>query len=197
MIVADVPPPDHLEEVMARNGRTAFCVLAVAVGAFLVMFASANARSEEKAAKDAKEVPRATLSEAKGQAKLLHDTFDTSLQMVHLEYYREDEGLPIPSLIFEDVFKVVGKDRDIKFHWIAVNAQPMSVDHRAKDDFEKAAVKELASGKESYEAVEGDVYRRAGAITLFSQCLKCHVPNRTSTESRTAGLVISIPIKND
>ena len=182
---------------MNRNGRAALCVLAVAAGAFLLVFASAKARSEEKVAEVAKKAPRATLQEAKGQAKLLHDTFDTSLQLVHLEYYREDEGLPIPSLIFEDVFKVVGKERDIKFHWIAVNAQPMSVDHRANDDFEKAAVKELAAGKESYEAVEGDVYRRAGAITLFSQCLKCHVPNRTSTESRTAGLVISIPIKND
>ena len=36
---------------------------------------------------------------------------------------------------------------------------------------------------------------RAAPITLTNHCLKCHVPDRKSTEDRTAGLIISMPVQ--
>jgi hypothetical protein len=30
---------------------------------------------------------------------------------------------------------------------------------------------------------------------LSSECLKCHLPNRTSTKDRAAGLVITMPVR--
>jgi hypothetical protein len=140
---------------------------------------------------------RVTLDEARGQAELLHETLHATLQVVHRRYYREDEGLPIPSRSLESVFAKLSRQRDIEFHWLAVNAQAMSIDHEPQDEFEHNAVKALRRGEESFEQVEEDVYRRAGAITLFSQCLKCHAPNRMSTSDRLAGLVISIPYKSE
>lgn len=69
----------------------------------------------------------------------------------------------------------------------------MNVDHKAREAFERKAVAALKSGKEEFEAVEGGRYRRVGSIVLHDVCLQCHLPNRTSRENRTAGLVISMP----
>lgn len=71
----------------------------------------------------------------------------------------------------------------------------MIVDHRPKDSFEENAVGALASGQSEFEEVEGGSYRFAGAIRLPSQCLKCHVPRRTSNSERTDGVVITLPLK--
>ena len=67
--------------------------------------------------------------------------------------------------------------------------------HEPDDDFEKAAAKALAAGKEEYEAVERGKFRFVGAIQIRNECLKCHVPNRTSLEDRVGGLAFTIPLK--
>jgi hypothetical protein len=73
----------------------------------------------------------------------------------------------------------------------------MSIDHNPESEFEKRAAKVLATGEEEFEQIEGDMYRRAGAITLFASCLRCHESALTQlrTKRRVAGLVINIPIK--
>lgn len=70
----------------------------------------------------------------------------------------------------------------------------MNSDHKPRNLFEIDAVNALKSGKREYERVENGVYRRAGSITLTNHCLKCHVPDRKTTENRTAGLIVAIPI---
>lgn len=134
-----------------------------------------------------------SLETARGQARLLHETVHVTLQVVHRDYYRTDEGLIIPARSLEAVFDQLARDGHVQMRWLAVNTPAMNVDHRARGGFEQDAVKALGSGKDAYELAEPGVYRFAGAITLHSQCLKCHLPNRTSTEPRTAGLVITIP----
>lgn len=138
-----------------------------------------------------------SVDEARGQAELLHDAMHSTLQLVHHEYYREDEGLTIPAALLKDVFAEIAEARQVKLRWIAVNAPAMNIDHAAADEFEKDAVKALTAGKSHIDSVEAGVYRRAAAITLHAECLKCHLPNRTSTKPRTAGLVISLPIRNN
>ena len=71
----------------------------------------------------------------------------------------------------------------------------MNVDHQPQGAFEIQAAQAIASGKTRFEAVENDRYRYAGSIRLASQCLKCHVKDRTSTRDRTAGLLISMPLE--
>ncbi len=73
----------------------------------------------------------------------------------------------------------------------------MNSDHKPRDSFEEESVKALKAGQRDFERVEQGVYRRAGPITLTNQCLKCHVPDRKNTRNRTAGLVITIAIKED
>lgn len=136
----------------------------------------------------------ATVSEARGRARLLHETIHGALQVMHRDFFREDEKLTIPSRSLEDVFRELALSYGVEVRWLAVNTEAMNIDHKARTEFEKNAVRELASGKEEFEVSDGDVYRHAGVIRLSSQCLKCHVPNRTSTKDRAAGLVITMPL---
>jgi hypothetical protein len=138
-------------------------------------------------------VPRTT-AEARGQARLLHEAMHATLHFVHRAYYREDEGLPIPAATLDKVFASLADGEGVALRWLAVNAQAMSTDHEPQNEFEKQAAAALAGGKPEYEAVEGGIYRRAATIALTSDCLKCHLPNRKSTEARLAGLVIAMPV---
>jgi hypothetical protein len=134
-----------------------------------------------------------SVAEARGRAHLLHETIHGALQVMHRDLFREDEKLTIPSRSLEDVFRELARSHRVEVRWLAVNTEAMNVDHKARTDFEKNAVKALASGKTEFESAEGSVYRRAGVIRLSSQCLKCHLPIRTSTKDRAAGLVIAMP----
>ena len=138
--------------------------------------------------------PLPTVDQARRQAEILHDMLHSTLQHVHHRFYREDEGLLLPAAVMKDVFADVEKQQGIQLRWLAVEGQAMNTDHKPQNEFEHAAVKALAAGEPSYEQIENSAYHRAGPITLGNHCLKCHVPDRKSTEDRTAGLMITIPI---
>ncbi len=141
-----------------------------------------------------------TVDEARGRARILHETIHGALQVVHRDFFDEDAVRTLPSQSLEDVFLELERSFGVSIRWISVNAKAMNIDHEPRDEFEKQAAKALAAGKQEYESYEaGDAdapgeYRHAGRIRLASQCLKCHVPNRTSTEDRLAGLTIKMKI---
>lgn len=139
----------------------------------------------------------AATAAARDRAELLHETIHAALEVVHHKYYREDEGLPIPAAVLKGVFRELAERQQVELRWLAVDAQAMNVEHLPRDEFERSAVRALTSGREAFESAENGVYRRVGPITLSSECLKCHLPNRTSTAPRTAGLVITMPLRND
>ena len=138
--------------------------------------------------------PPSTLEEARSRAKLLHEMVRGALQIMHRDFFDEEDAHAIPSASLEDVFHEMGKSYDVQMKWLTVNTDLVNVDHQAKSAFEKAAVKELAAGKQMAEKIEERSYQYAGAIRLGSQCLKCHVQRRTSNEDRTAGVVITMPV---
>lgn len=137
----------------------------------------------------------ASVEEARSRARLLYTAIDGALQVMHRDFFDDEDSLRIPSRSLEDVFAVLSKDHDIKLRWLAVNAQAMSVDHNPQNDFERGAVKAIMAGQQEFDAAEEGTYRYAGMIRLGGECLKCHVPMRRSLEDRFAGLVISMPLK--
>jgi hypothetical protein len=167
-----------------------------AVMAIMFCLASLTIGLAEEPRGESKEVARPTLEEARRQAEILHGAIHSTLHVVHQRLYKEDEGLPIPAAVLKEVFADLETEQKIKLRWLAVEGQPMNSDHKPKDPFENEAVKALSSGQQTYERTENGVYRRAGSIKLTNPCLKCHVPNRKSLEDRTAGLIITIPIKD-
>ena len=146
---------------------------------------------------DKPSVRRVTVSEARRQAEVLHTTVHSTLQLVHHTYFREDEGLPLPAAVMREMFAELESEEQVKLRWLAVEGQAMNTDHLPQTDFEQAAFEALKSGKKSLEQIEDGTYRRAAAITLANQCLKCHVPDRKSTEPRTAGLIVAIPVASE
>jgi hypothetical protein len=170
--------------------------LAVAGCASTAWVASADTPQASASSTDApRALPSAT--EARRQAELLHESFHATLQAVHHQYFREDEGIVIPAVTLKRVFRELARHQNIEVRWLAVNAQAMNVDHEPRDEFEKQAVKALAAGADQFEQTEGGVYRRVGPIVLESDCLKCHMPTRTSVDERLAGLLIALPVKVD
>lgn len=161
----------------ARPANLGFCAL------------GADGQSADQAA-----VLPATEQEAQARARVLHETIHGALQVMHRDFFDPNQRLSIPSRSLEDVFKELARSRQVNVRWLAVNAEPMNIDNKPRDDFEREAAKQLAAGRAEYETLEGNVYRFAGSIRLASQCLKCHAPRRTSTEDRVAGLVISMRV---
>ena len=187
---------------MARYSRTLWGMTLASSGFALVLIGlgtiSSGGSKEsfgEKPKTSLAAAPIPSVNEARGRARLLHETVRAMLQVVHHEYYREDEKLPIPARTFKKAFRDVSERQKVELRWLAVTGQPMNQDHIAQNDFEKNAVSAIASGADEWELAEGGVYRHAGAIALTSECLKCHVPNRTNTQNRAAALVISMPLE--
>lgn len=153
--------------------------------AVLPLLAISSARAEDNAA----------VAEAKVRAQLMHETIHGALQVMHRDFFREEDRSRIPSESLEGVFAELEKTWQVKVRWLAVNAKPMNIDHKPADAFERKAASKIAEGEEMYDASEGETYRYAGAITLGNACLKCHVPDRTSLEDRKAALVITMPLR--
>ncbi len=139
-------------------------------------------------------VPPATVDEARARARLLLEAFHGALQVMHRDFFDEDgveQSLPSQSL--DDVFAEMARSHSVEVRWLGVNANK-GKDHLPRNRFEESAVAALLSGKVEHESVEGSRYRFAGAIRLQNECLKCHVPNRSSLEDRLAALSISMPL---
>lgn len=135
----------------------------------------------------------ATIEEARGRARWLHESTHGTLQVIHRDFF--DDMSFIPSASLESVFKEMARTWSVEMRWIGVNATK-DVDNEPRDRFERRAAEALAEGKKEYEAVLENQFRFVGAVRLQNECLKCHVPDRTSLEDRVAGLAINIPLKS-
>lgn len=137
----------------------------------------------------------AALPAARQQARLAHQIYAASLDVIHERYFRDDRST-VPARALEDVFSEVARQTRIDARWIGVNARTMSINHEPKDDFEKAAAKAIAGGKREYEAVENGVYRRAEAVPLAVGCLTCHGSfGMVPKTPRFAALVVKMPLE--
>lgn len=170
-------------------------VLVGSMASWLALCAEEPTPAEVKSTVLGDALPAPTsISEASARARLLYESFHGTLQVVHRDFFDEDESRMIPSAALEDVFSAMSESFDVEMKWLVVETDVVNVEHQPEDDFEWAAVAALKQGQPRFEAVEADRFRFAGPIRLASQCLKCHVQKRTSTDARKAGLLISMPI---
>jgi hypothetical protein len=181
-------------------GMAGVSCLAVALRAEPPIGESGRSNSETPAASDLRvdAKDRVSVEVARDRAKVMHDIYAASLEMMHHRYFHRNRAV-VPARAMEDVFDVIKGRSNVEAQWIAVNMKAMSIDHVPKSEFAKMAAKEIAAGKPELEAVENGYYRRAGAIPLATGCVGCHggffkEPSKTP---KFAGLVISVPIIND
>lgn len=177
------------------------CRLWGVVWAFALMTAGLLGENKTVRKTSVPEVTPAPLNEvsvasARERAKLLHDVYTTTLEVIHRHYFRRD-GPVLPARAMDEVFEEMARLSGGYANWISVNTKAMSIDHEPTTEFEKQAATELAAGKEAYEVATKTVYRRATRVPLGSSCVGCHTkmfaePPKTP---RFAGLVISISLK--
>ncbi len=170
-------------------------VMVSVVMATTCSFSSGESPSDPSLAQKPFRAP-ASAAEARGRAQMLHEMIHGTLQVVHRDFFDDEKTREIPSASLEDVFHEMARSFRVDIKWLNVKTDVLNADHLPEDDFENEAVDQLAAGKTFHEQISGDRYRFAGAIRLKSQCLKCHVKNRNSTRDRTAGLVISMPVRH-
>jgi hypothetical protein len=155
----------------------------------------ASLRSKRPAAEvpGAEHLP-ATIDEARGRARWLHEALHGALQVMHRDFFDEDAAQrSLPSQSLDDVFSEMARSHSVQIRWLGVNANK-GKDHLPQDRFEEEAAAALASGAEEYEAFERGRYRYVGRIRIQNECLKCHVRDRTSLEDRVGGLAFSFPL---
>ncbi len=121
---------------MSRNSKTMWWTLSIATALTLATL-GANAtppgdtsevlNGERNA--EPKAAPLPSVEEARGRARLLYETIQAMLQVVHHEYYREDEKLPIPARTFQKVFRELADNQKVEIRWLAVTGQAMNQDH--------------------------------------------------------------------
>ena len=114
---------------------------------------------------------------------------------MHRDFFRKEESTRIPSRSLEDVFETLEKEQQINLHWLAVDTKAMSIDHEAKTEIEKEAVEHLKKREGDFEKAFETQFVFAGSIRLSAVCLSCHLPGRSSNDDRFAGLMISLPIR--
>ena len=158
----------------------------------------AVAKPKAASTKQPEDEKRVTVAETRERAKLTHDIYAATLDVMHHRYFRDDRST-IPARAMEDVFRKIERNSDIAARWISVNARAMSIDHEPETAFEKKAARSLGRGKaDKIEVVEDGYYRRVGRIRLSAGCISCHVDFGADPQvDRFAGLVISIPIRKD
>jgi len=164
---------------------------------FTISLPSGVAADKEDAepAKVSEEDFPANAEEARGRARWMHEAIHGSLQVMHRDFFGNgDEDLTLPSQSLEDVFRQMTESWGVELRWLGVNATK-DADHEPQDKFEKDAAKAIAAGDSEFFAVERGKFRYVGMIRLQNECLKCHVPHRTSLEDRFAGLALTIPLK--
>lgn len=138
------------------------------------------------------------LSVARDRAKLMHQVYTATLDVMHDRYFHADRAV-VPARAMEDVLSNIERDTGARANWISVNLKAMSINHDPSTEFEKHAAKEIAAGKDDVEVVEDGYYRRATPIPLHGGCVSCHAgfSQQQSKKPKFAGLVISIPVMSD
>ncbi|HBJ35597.1 MAG TPA: hypothetical protein DDZ51_12785 [Planctomycetaceae bacterium] len=126
------------------------------------------------------------------RAKLLHETLHGALLVMHRDFFSEETSRVLPSQSLLSVFSELHRGHGVEVRWMTVSGDEMNEDHRPATAFELESVKRIKQGAEFHESIDADAYRYIGRIRLASECLKCHVSRRKSTEDRASGLRITI-----
>lgn len=177
-----------------RQSHSALLSLVMSIALSVFALAEDERPASNTEAKPSTPEP-ADVSAARERAKLLHDVYASTLDVMHHRYFRRDHPV-LPAKAMEDIFEEMSGKTGTMANWIAVNTKAMSINHEPTTAFEKLAAAEISAGREFIERVTKRVYQRATVIPLKSNCVGCHT-KMFSEEPKTprfAGLVISIPL---
>ncbi len=129
-------------------------------------------------------VPNSTIASeeaiamARRETKMLDDLYKTAIVTV-TDIYVKDESSVAAASAFRPIFKAM---KDAKHHEVRLVdglGEPIGADNVPRDEFEKAAMKEMLAGKASFERVEvvnGEPHLRTMTTLpmVMEKCILCH-----------------------
>ena len=122
----------------------------------------------------------AAVARTRKQVQMLDDLYKSTIVMITEHYVDEKADLAAGSA-FQKVFKTMKDKGHHEVRLLDATGEPFEAKNVAQDAFEKAAIKELKSGKPYYEQVvekDGKRYLRAATPipVVMKKCTLCH-PN--------------------
>jgi len=143
-------------------------VLSILLAAFLAVGLSAQADEPKDPA----------LDRARKQTQMLDDLYKTAIVLV-TETYVENESDVAAATSFKTLFEAMKKKGYHEARLIDATGDPYEPKNAPADDFERAAIKAIKSGKASHEQViekEGRRYLRTATMVpvVMKKCIICH-----------------------
>lgn len=137
---------------------------------------------------------------ARQQVKMLDDIYKTAVVAITDKYVHKETDLPAATVAM-GLFDAMKKKGWHDSRLIDASGHPYNDNNVAKDDFEKAAVKAITSGKPYYEqVVKVDGKQRLRAATpvpvVMKKCTMCHENYKDAKEGAAIGiLTYDVPVK--
>jgi Protein of unknown function (DUF3365) len=137
------------------------------------------------------------IAAARRETKMLDDLYKTAIVTV-TDIYVKDESSVAAATAFRPVFKTM---KDAKHHEVRLVdglGEPVGADNVPRDEFEKAAMKEMLAGKASFEKVEvinGTSHLRTMTTLpmVMEKCILCHENYRG--KKIVGGVAYVVPIQ--
>ena len=179
---------------MKNLQRMVIVTILAALFAFAVWPQAQFATAADKKKKDR------ALERTRETVKMLDDVYKTAVVLITTHYVNDKDDLPAGSAAIA-LFDAVGKKGWHTVRLLDASGEPIDDENSAKDDFEKAAVKQLKSGESWHEEVtekDGKRYLRAATPipVVLEKCIMCHENYKKAKKNEPIGaLSYTIPIK--
>lgn len=143
----------------------------------------------------------AALNRTRKQVKMLDDLYKTAIVLVTENYVTEKSDLAAGSA-FQKLFAAMKKAGHHEVRLLDASGEPFEEKNRPQDDFEKAAIKALKSGKPGFEEVvekDGKKFLRSATPipVVMDKCIMCHPNYKAAKEKKEiiGALGYTIPIE--
>lgn len=132
--------------------------------------------------------------------KMLDDVYKTAVVLITTHYVNDEDDLPAGTAAIA-LFDAIGKKGWHEVRLIDASGDPIEAANSPRDEFEKAAVKQLKQGESWHEEVitkDGKRYLRAATPipVVLEKCTMCHDNYKKFKKNEPIGaLSYTIPIK--
>lgn len=180
-----------MSKALVLGGLTAAILTAVAV---------ALPGADKPAQKPPAKPDEAAVARTRDTVKLLDNVYKNAVVLITETYVNDENDFPAGAAAVE-LFKRTAKDGSHNVRIIDVTGKPHDPENVAKDDFDRAGVKQLQAGEAYFEqvvTVDGQPQLRAMTAipVVLEKCTMCHPHYKDAKKGAAIGaLTYSLPIK--
>jgi hypothetical protein len=155
-----------------KGGILGSLATSIVVTSVLATFLSSEAYAQDRKAEDA------AVARTRKQVQMLDDLYKTAIVLVTENYVDEASDLAAGAA-FQKLFEAMRKKGHHDVRLLDATGQPYNEKNLPRDDFEKAAVAALKSGKQTYEELvnkDGKRFLRVATPipVVMKKCTLCH-----------------------